>query len=57
MVPVQTVKDSAVIQTILSHLGLPATLPMTSPSRGPPQQFFDFDPSPEDELFDVPFDG
>ncbi|MBK8480682.1 MAG: transposase [Proteobacteria bacterium] len=55
MVPVQTVKDPAVIQTILSHLGLPATVPTTSSSRGPPQQAFDFDQSPDDEIFDIPF--
>ena len=57
MVPVQTVKDPAVIQAILSHLNLPATLPTTCPPRGPPQQLFDFDQTANDELFDVPFDA
>jgi hypothetical protein len=38
MVPVQTVKDPAVIQAIVQHLDLPTTLPAPWPSRGPPQQ-------------------
>jgi hypothetical protein len=57
MVPVQTVKDPAVIQAILQHLDLPTTLPAPSPSRGPPQQVFDFDQTLDDDLFDIPFDA
>jgi hypothetical protein len=32
-------------------------LPAPSPSRGPPQQVFDFDQTLDDELFDIPFDA
>jgi hypothetical protein len=43
---------------LLAHvLDLPATLPTPSPSRGPPQQVFDFDQTVDDDLFDIPFDA
>jgi hypothetical protein len=54
MVPLQTVKDPAVIRTILDYLNLPNTLPTTSPPRGPPQLLFDFD-QPVDDPFDISF--
>jgi hypothetical protein len=57
MVPVQTVKDPAVIQAILAHLDLPTALPSTSPPRAPPQQLFDFHHTADDDLFDIPFDA
>ena len=38
MVPVQTVDSPAVIQRILTHLGLPSTLPQPASARAPPQQ-------------------
>jgi len=57
MVPIQTVEDPAVIHDILSHLGLPTTLPPRAAARAPPQQVFDFDPPFEDDVPEVLFDA
>jgi len=52
MVPVQTVDSPVVIQRILTHLGLPATLPQPASARAPPQQSsWEFD-SDFDDAFD-----
>jgi hypothetical protein len=52
MVPVQTVDSPAVIARILTHLGLPATLPQPASARAPPQQTtWEFDPD-FDDAFD-----
>lgn len=55
MVPVQTVKDPAVIQTILEYLGRPTALPRTSPARGPPSEMLDLDAT-EVDLDSIPWD-
>ncbi len=52
MVPVQTVDSPAVIQRILNHLGLPATIAQPASARAPPQQIsWDFEPD-FDDAFD-----
>jgi hypothetical protein len=38
MVPVQTIKDPAAIERILTHLGLSSLLPTPAPARAPPDQ-------------------
>jgi hypothetical protein len=50
MVPVQTVKDPAVIAKVLAHLGLPTSLPAVAAARAPPQLVFDLDEPGELEL-------
>jgi hypothetical protein len=51
MVPVQTVQSPAVIQRILTHLGLPATLPQPASARAPPHQTsWEFDPDFDDDF-------
>jgi len=55
MVPIQTIKDPDVFKKVLSHLGLPTTLPNTAAARAPPQHAFDFDSAPDDDVFEVPF--
>ena len=52
MVPVQTVDSPVAIGRILTHLGLPATLPQPASARAPPQQIgWEFE-SDFDDAFD-----
>ena len=44
--------DPCVILAILSHLGLPTTLPRPKPARSPPQQDLDFGDSPNEIFVD-----
>ena len=40
---IQLVEDPVVIRRVLTHLGLPTSLPPVAPARDPPQAELDFD--------------
>jgi hypothetical protein len=50
---IQLVDDPAVIHRILTHLGLPTSLPIVAPARDPPQPELDFD---DFDKFNLDFD-